>query len=89
MRHLYTGTTEYLTARVIASVTLDAQVVSFSFDRTTWITAAWTGTAATTREARALINAGNIPVAGTHTLYVRINDGTEIPVISAGPVTVH
>lgn len=89
MRHLYTGTTEYLTVTVYATVTLDAQAVHFSFDRATWIAATWLGTAATQRQARALINAGNIPAVGTATLYVRVNDGTEIPVTAAGQVTVH
>ena len=89
MRHLYVGTTEYVSATVYAEVTLSAQAVHFSFDRSTWIAATWQGTAATQRQARALINAGNLPVAGTYDLYVRVNDGTEIPILSAGKVTVH
>ena len=89
MRHLYVGTTEYVTATVYAGVTLDAQAVHLSFDRSTWIAATWIGSAATQRQAKALINAGNLPVAGTYDLYVRVNDGTEIPVMSAGQVTVH
>ena len=91
MRHLYAGTTEYLTVTVYASVSLDAQAVHLSFDRTTWIAATWLGTAATQRQARALVNSGNMPAATTtpYTLYVRVNDGTEIPVMSAGQVTVH
>lgn len=88
-RHLYTGTTEYLSVTVRAPVALDAQAVAFSFDGTTWITAAWTGTASTTRTARALVNAGNMPAVGVHTLYVRVTSDPEIPVISAGQVTVH
>ena len=89
MRHLYVGTTEYVVVTVYTSVTLDAQAVHFSFDRSVWVAAAWLGTAATQRQARALINAGNLPAAGTYDLYVRVNDGTEIPIMSAGKVTVH
>lgn len=89
MRHLYVGTTEYVVVTVYASVTLSAQAVHVSFDRTTWIAAAWLGSSGTQRQAQALINAGNLPVAGTYTLYVRVNDGTEIPILSAGMVTVH
>ena len=89
MRHLYIGTTEYLSVTVYAGVTLDAQVVALSFDRSTWISAAWTGTAATQRQARALINAGNIPAVGTYAVYVRVTDSPEIPVMAAGQVTVH
>lgn len=90
MRHLYTGTTEYVAATITSSVTLDAQVVEFRFGPSAgWITGAWTGTAATQRQARVLINSGNIPAAGTYDLYVRVTDSPEIPIVNAGRITVH
>ena len=89
MRHVYIGTTEYVEATIYAGVSLSAQAVAFSFDRAAWITAAWTGSAGTQRDARALVNTGNLPAAGTYDLYVRVTDNPEIPVFSVGKVTVH
>lgn len=89
MKHIYLGTAEYLTVTVYAPLILDTQAVAFSFDRTTWITAAWLGSAAPQRQARALINAGNTPAAGTYTLFVRVTDGSEVPIAAAGQVTIH
>lgn len=90
MRHLYTGTEEYLTVTVTGTGTLSTQAVAFRFGPSaSWITAAWIGTAATRRQARALITAANLPAAGTYDLYVRVTDSPETPIALAGQVTVH
>lgn len=90
MRHLYTGTEEYLTVTVTATVELNTQAVAFRFGTTgAWITAAWTGTADERRQARALMTAANLPAAGTYDLYVRVTSAPETPVVVAGQVTVH
>ena len=88
-RHVYEGTTEYLTATLTATVTLDAQPVAFSFDGVTYTSASWVGAAAKRRKAQILLNAGNWPGAGTRTVYVKVTDSPEIPVINVGQVTFH
>lgn len=88
MRYLYTGTTEFLTVTVTSNLTLDAQPVYISFDRTEWLTASWTGAAGTTRSARVLLDSTNLPPPGKHPVYVKVTDSPEIPVVRADDITV-
>lgn len=61
-RVVYQGSTEDIAVEVSATVTLNAQTVSFSFDGgATWKTAAWSGTAAKVRTATLTVNTGNLP----------------------------
>lgn len=89
-RVLYRGATEYVEASVTSDVTLDTQPVAFSFDGgTTWTAAAWTGSPALTRTARLLVVASTtFTTPGIYTLLVKVTDSPEVPVISAGGVTV-
>lgn len=88
-RVIYRGTEEYLTFEITAAVELDAQPVEFSFDRETWHTGAWVGTAGTTRNARFLADETTLPAtAGYHSVYYRITDAPEIPIRRCGYVVV-
>lgn len=81
------GTTEYLTGTVTADVTLDTQPVAVTFDKTTFVTAAWTGTAGTTRGWQVLLTDTNLPVNNQSFVYVRVTDNPEIPLFRAGILT--
>lgn len=85
--------TEYVEAVVTSDVTLDAQVVEFVIsstapvDGTVWTAGAWAGSAGTTRTARILVGPTDgalDPGKGRYTVYVRVVDTPEIPVIEAG-----
>lgn len=82
------GSTEYLTVTVYADRTLGSQSVAVSTDNgTTWASATWTGSPATTRKART-----NDPItfAARHSgpLLVKINDTPEVPIVLAGYIEV-
>lgn len=87
-RELVRGTAEYLTLTVVGNVTLDTQVVEFSFDKTTWMTAAWQGSAATTRKARVFIEEADMPTSTSTKVYVRVTDDPEIPILIAGQIVI-
>lgn len=84
IRTMYRGTVEYLEISIAADEILDAQPVSFSFDRDTWHPAEWDGVASTTRTARLLLGSTvPLPVRSS-AVYVRLTDNPEIPVMRAG-----
>lgn len=87
-RKLVRGATEYISVTVISDVTLDAQPVEFSFDKTTWHTAAWQGSAGMTRTARFLLTPATTPTRTNNAIYVRVTDATETPIIRAGNLIV-
>lgn len=87
-RVIVRGTAEYLTLTVVGNVTLDAQAVEFSFDKVTWITAAWQGSSGTTRKARIFLEEDDLPTATSNKVYVRITDDPEIPILIAGTLIV-
>lgn len=88
-RTIIRGTTEYLDVTVRCDFTLSAQPVAFSFDEgSTWLTAAWIGTAGTTRTARLLLNTGNTPAGTGARVYVKVTDSTETPWLDAGRLNV-
>lgn len=81
IRTITRGSTEYLRVTVTCDVQLTSQSVAFSFDRSTWIPAEWEGSAGTTRTARALVSTSALPANRAPSLYVRVTDNPEIPVI--------
>lgn len=87
-RTIVRGSTEYLDVTVRCDFTLSAQTVEFSFDRTTWHSAAWQGSAGTTRTARLLLDDDNIPDGNTVPIWVRITDDPEIPILDAGRLNI-
>ena len=87
-RLIYRGTTEYISAQITGDTTLNTQTVEMSFDRTTWLTAEWVGTAGTTRTCRILASATNLPTDANFDVWVRITDTPEIPVLRAGHVQI-
>lgn len=84
VRKVYRTSTEYLDVSVTADVSLSAQAVQISVDnQSTWLTAAWIGSAGTTRTARVLLQPGvNMPTAGKHPVYVKLTDSPEVPVFA-------
>lgn len=89
-RTMYTGTIEYLTVTVVADVSLDnSDAVAISFDRVTWLTATWLGSAGMTRQCQVLLGAGNaLPTKPSQTVYVRVTDNPEAPVLNAGTLII-
>lgn len=87
-RTIVRGSVEYLEVTVTCDFTLSAQPVEFSFDQTTWYTAAWQGSAGATRAARLLLNGSNTPAGRSATVWVRITDDPEIPILDAGRLNV-
>lgn len=87
-RTLHRGTVEYLEALVTCDMELDTQPVAFSFDRETWHTAEWIGSAGLIRTARLLV--GDMVPLPTRSgpLYVRITNTPEIPIIWAGTLRI-
>lgn len=85
---------QYLTASITADVTLDDQVVALALmaDSTgspgadDWTTATWVGDAGTTRSARILVGPGGdfTPSVGGYTVYGRVTNDPEIPVMKVG-----
>jgi len=86
------GSIEFLKATVTADITLDNTVtVALSLTPTStgahdWKPASWTGTAGTTREARTDQTLTYAP--GTYTVYVKLTDTPEVPIIAAYAVIV-
>lgn len=67
--------------------------VQFTFDRQTYYTAAWAGTQTTngsnkTRVAQLLMTEANLPETRTNTIWVRITDNPEAPIVNAGNLIV-
>lgn len=88
-RTIVRGSTEYLKVELTADVTLNAQQVDFSLDGgETWLTAEGVGSAATTRTYRHLLLPGEQPAGSSFEVLVRITDTPEIPIISAGSLTI-
>lgn len=88
-RVMYAGTIEYLGVTLTSDQTLDTQPVAVSFDRTTWHNATWTGTAGLTRTARVLVgDTVPLPQKGTWTVYTRVTDNPEAPIVAAGVLEV-
>lgn len=81
---------EYLGVTVTANVVLDSQPVSIAFDRDgTWHPATWIGVAGTTRTAQVLVNDSIIPTSRSATsVYVRVTDNPEVPIIRAGQLEI-
>lgn len=82
-RTIYKGSVEYLSVTVTADVTLDAQPVAISFDRTTWVACTWQGTAGLTRTASVLANDANLPATNSP-VFVKVTDSPEVPIVNAG-----
>lgn len=86
-RTLIQGTIEYLDVTVTADITLDGDV-EVSLDRgLTWTAAAWIGDADTTRTARLLLETAAMD-KDQYSVWVKLTDLPEIPIISAGSLLV-
>lgn len=84
---MYRGSVEYIEVPMtVTGGTLDG-VVEPSFDRTTWTAATWLGSAGSSRTCRLLLNTTALTY-GTHSVYVRLTDTPEIPVLLAGTLQV-
>lgn len=84
------GSVEYLYADVTSNLTLDTQPVEMAYATTidsvsAWETATWEGAAATARTAKALFT---FDAVGTFTVFVRITDNPEVPIVEAGKLKV-
>ena len=82
------GSVEYLTVTVTADIELTDQPVEISVDRgATWLPAVWTGDPGTTRKARTAepytFDRGDKRLV-SHSVWVRITDNPEAPIVSAG-----
>lgn len=88
------GSLEYVKATVTADVTLaDAMTVAISLSSNgvhNWVTATWTGTAAVTRTARTSspVDFSTLTKGKTYSVYVKLTDSPEVPIIAAGSLTV-
>ena len=87
---MYAGTVEYLRATLTADVDLVDQPVEFSFDRVTWSAGEWDGAVGPTRTARLLVGGAGVPMPpkGSRSVFVRLTDFPEIPVMRAGTLIV-
>jgi hypothetical protein len=81
------GTVEYLKAVVTCDFTLDAQPVAIRLDSGAWQPATWVGAAGLVRTAEALVDFASV-TPGRHTVYVKVTDTPEVPILSAGPIHV-
>lgn len=90
MTELVRGTLMYLSVTVTSSEELDDQAVEMSFDRSNWFTANWQGDPGTTRVVRALVGGDDAPLPffTPATVFVRITDSPEVPIIEAGTVQI-
>lgn len=86
-RVLYRGTQEYLDVPLTSDAELTG-AVEISFDRETWLTAEWVGDVGTTRTARILVTPNNTPAVSSTDVFVRFTDNPEIPIISAGQISI-
>lgn len=79
------GTVEYIKATVTCDVVLDTQTVAISIDgKTTWLPATWLGDPGTTRSLRTTsVHTFDTKLA-TRSVYVKITDSPEIPIIKLG-----
>lgn len=82
------GSVEFLFLDVTSNIDLDAQPVEVGLGGTgentatqdvVWFEASWTGDVDTTRTARVLIP-GSVD-AGSYSIFVRVHDSPEVPVI--------
>lgn len=90
-RELITGSVEYLSVTVTSNIVLDTQPVTISPDRgVTFYAATWLGAPSTQRQAQILLGTTEAPMpsCGVYTVYVRVVDSPEIPVIDAGTLRV-
>lgn len=91
-RVLYRGATEYVEASITADVTLGSQTVALSFDGgTTWVTAAWQGSAGTTRTAQTsspVVVSSTFTTPGVYKLLARVTDASETTIVKCGGVDV-
>lgn len=86
-RTLVQGTVEYLDVTLTADVNLTG-TVEFSLDRgATWLTAAWIGSAGTTRTARYLLTTATLHKTN-YAVWVRLSDSPEVPILAAGSLLV-
>ena len=102
LRTFQASTVEYLEALVKSTADLVGDPVQLSFDEQTWFDATWTTAPANAltpedlrkglthaQVAQALVGEANpLPAAGLSTVYVRITDNPEAPVIVAGKVRI-
>lgn len=70
-----------------AGVVLD-QDVAFTFDRVTYYPANWIGDPGPIRTAQLLMTDANLPTQKTNTVYVRVTDNPEQPILNAGTLVV-
>jgi hypothetical protein len=86
------GSVEYIEATVTADVSLTMPVeLSLSRGTThTWLPATWQGAAGTTRTAQttAPITLGDDYPAAAYSLFARLTDTPEQPIIACGMVTI-
>lgn len=85
---------EYLTVTVTADVDLDTQVVELATTKAhaqpapgDWRTATWIGDAAHTRQAQILLDDNDL-TPGTWSVFLRLTDVPEVPVLEVGTVTI-
>lgn len=86
--NLPASTLEYVNADVTADVDPTGDTVEMAFtisgDPVTWHTAAWVSGASPPR-TRLLVGSGAVELAaGLYTVWLRITDSPEVPVIRAG-----
>lgn len=93
-------TSEYARTKVASAPTNPGEdapdlddVVQFSFDRVTWLTADWDGAQWSEgvkkyRVAHLLMTDANLPANGNPVLFVRLTDNPEAPIINAGNLTI-
>lgn len=88
------GSIEYVKTPVTADVSLTMTVaisIRANGAAHTWLAAEWTGTAGTTRTARTTtevtFSTANYPL-NTYTVYVKLTDTPEAPIIEAGKITI-
>ena len=88
-RTLQRGTTEYLDVLVRSDVDLGNQTVEVSFNKTDWFPAEWTGTAGLERKVQVLVDDSRLPAnVNQATVYIRVTDEPEIPILAAGAVQI-
>lgn len=87
---LFIGTVQYLTVTLKSNAVIVDQPVEFSFDRQTWYPAEWATAPDVTRKCRILTEdvLPLPPSGGLKSVYVRLTDNPEIPIISPGQVII-
>ena len=80
------GSKEYVKAEVTSDSVISAQPVEIRVNGA-WLNASWLGDPGLTRVASVLVDfAGATP--GYQTIYVRITDAPEVPLINAGQIVI-